>query len=215
MTETESPDQRTRQAIVRLLKTGMAATASSLAEACAVSPMAVRQHLYALRDQGLVTSEERRLPRGRPAKYWRLTEAADAFFPDGHQDLTLSLIGALKAVFGEAGMDQLLAARTTAQQAEYARSVRRDESLARRLTALAERRTEEGYMAHVESDGDGFLLIENHCPICSAARACSGLCRSELELFRRVLGPDVTVERTSHILSGAQRCAYRIAPRDD
>jgi predicted ArsR family transcriptional regulator len=40
-----------------------------------------------------------------------------------------------------------------------------------------------------------------------------GLCRSELAIFRAVLGADVTVERTDHILAGARRCAYRIGMR--
>jgi predicted ArsR family transcriptional regulator len=54
------------------------------------------------------------------------------------------------------------------------------------------------------------LLVENHCPICAAARACQNFCRSELDVFRRVLGPDVQVERVEHQLAGARRCAYRI-----
>jgi predicted ArsR family transcriptional regulator len=77
---------------------------------------------------------------------------------------------------------------------------------------LAEIRAREGYMAGWQKDGKGFLLLENHCPICAAARACQGFCRSELDLFRHVLGPDVAVERVEHILLGARRCAYRIAP---
>jgi predicted ArsR family transcriptional regulator len=55
--------------------------------------------------------------------------------------------------------------------------------------------------------------VEHHCPIADAARACSGFCSSELELFRAVLGDDVVVERTQHLLAGDQRCAYRIRPR--
>ena len=57
-----------------------------------------------------------------------------------------------------------------------------------------------------------FLLVENHCPICAAARACQGFCRSELEIFHRVLGPGCAVERLEHILAGSRRCAYRIIP---
>lgn len=74
-------------------------------------------------------------------------------------------------------------------------------------------RSAEGYMAETRRDGDDFLFIENHCPICAAAQACMGFCRSELELFRQVLGEDVRVEREEHILLGARRCAYRISPR--
>ena len=85
--------------------------------------------------------------------------------------------------------------------------------LGERVRALAALRHEEGYMAEARGDGDGgFLLIENHCPICAAATACQGFCRSELEVFRAALGPDVRVERSEHLLAGARRCAYRIAP---
>jgi hypothetical protein len=63
-------------------------------------------------------------------------------------------------------------------------------------------------------DADGsYLLVENHCPICAAATACQGFCRSELQIFQEVLGDDVQVARTEHVLSGARRCAYRIAAR--
>ena len=75
-------------------------------------------------------------------------------------------------------------------------------------------RREEGYMAEWTRAEDGaLLLVENHCPICAAARTCQGLCRDELSLFREILGDDVEVERTEHLLSGARRCAYRVAPR--
>jgi predicted ArsR family transcriptional regulator len=60
--------------------------------------------------------------------------------------------------------------------------------------------------------GGGFSLVENHCPICAAARACVGLCDGELRLFQEVLGPRVRIAREEHILAGARRCRYRIEP---
>jgi predicted ArsR family transcriptional regulator len=75
-------------------------------------------------------------------------------------------------------------------------------------------------MADVKRHGpSAFLFIENHCPICAAATACQGFCATELDLFRAVLGPDVAVERSEHIVSGGRRCAYLVtetgpAPRD-
>jgi predicted ArsR family transcriptional regulator len=84
-----------------------------------------------------------------------------------------------------------------------------------RAASLAVLREAEGYMAEVQQEPDGsLLLVENHCPICSAARACQNFCRSELAVFQRVLGPDLRVERVEHQLAGARRCAYRIAPVD-
>lgn len=67
-------------------------------------------------------------------------------------------------------------------------------------------------MAEVQPQADGsFVLLERHCPICVAATACTGLCRNELEVFQEVLGPEVRIERTEHIVAGASRCAYRVS----
>ena len=205
---------RRRRAILDLLKQEGPQDAQSLAASLGVSAMAVRQHLYDLQAQSLVTYSEAARPVGRPAKLWTLTPAADAFFPDGHAELTTSLLGAMHEAFGAAGMEHLLAVRARDQAAAYGERVDLSEDLPFRLAALAEIRSEEGYMADVQPQDDGsYLLIENHCPICEAAARCSGLCAAELDVFRRVLGEDVAIERTDHILAGARRCAYRVRPK--
>jgi predicted ArsR family transcriptional regulator len=66
-------------------------------------------------------------------------------------------------------------------------------------------------MAEFAADPDGsFLLIENHCPICAAAKACQGFCRSELELFQTAFGAGTSVTRQEHLLSDGRRCVYRV-----
>ncbi|MGZ8291117.1 MAG: helix-turn-helix transcriptional regulator, partial [Telluria sp.] len=85
--------------------------------------------------------------------------------------------------------------------------------LAGQVAALAHARDAEGYMADTEVRPDGsVLLVENHCPICAAATECQSFCRSELEIFQRVLGDGCSVERSEHLLSGARRCVYVIKP---
>ena len=208
---TTSANPSTRQRIRAQLKADGPADAETLAAHLGITAMAVRQHLYAMADEKLVTFDEVARPKGRPAKVWRLTEAADAYFPDGHAELATGLIESMKTVFGAAGMDKLLAIRADEQAAAYGTRVARYKSLKRRCQELAAIRAEEGYMATVEDDGaGGLLLIENHCPVCAAARSCTGLCAMELYVFRRVLGAEATVERTDHIIAGARRCAYRI-----
>ena len=207
-----SPDKtRTREAILDLLKRQGAQDAGQLSQPLGISAMAVRQHLYALQAEGLVGYEEAPRPLGRPAKLWRLTPAADRFFPDGYAELTLGLVEDMKTAFGPAGLEKILEQRSRTQTGAYRARIGKAASLSKRLAALAEIRTEEGYMAEVEKVGPGsYLLVENHCPICRVAAACTGLCAAELAVFRAVLGPDVSVERTDHILAGARRCAYRV-----
>ena len=205
-------DLRAEEGVLYQLKTRGPQAAAQIARRLRVTPMAVRQHLYRLRVAGLVDFSDERRKVGRPARVWRLTGDAASRFPDTHGDLTVEIIAAVRAAFGESGMDKLLAQRTRLQKDEYRARLRpAGTSIAKRAQALAEIRREQGYMAECTRMPDGsMLLIENHCPICAAAATCQGLCREELSLFRDLLGDKARVERTDHILVGARRCAYRI-----
>lgn len=203
---------KTRRAIVKLLKTEGALDSSRLARHLRLTPMAVRQHLYALQREKLVTAEERPVPLGRPAKHWQLTPEANRLFPDAYAELTLALVGAVEKAFGPAGTQRVLESRCALQQTAYRARIPAAASLDEKLRELARIRTEEGYMAEVTRDGDGFLFVERHCPICAAASACQGFCATELDLFRAVLGGGARVERTEHIIAGDRRCVYRVTP---
>jgi len=201
-----------RAAVRELLKREGPISADSAAAKLGITAMAVRQHLYALEAEGEAAHVAEARPRGRPVKLWRLTEAADSHFADSHSSLATDLIVQMKKAFGEEGVDRLLKLRNAELEKTYRAKTDQAPSLRAKLEALARIRSAEGYMAEVRRDpetGD-WLLVENHCPICSAARLCTGLCREELALFNRVLGKNVRVERVSHILAGAGRCAYRV-----
>ena len=208
-------ERKTRRAIVKLLKTEGPLGSAQLAERLGLTAMAVRLHLYALQEGGMVAAEDRPVPVGRPAKYWRLTREADRHFPEAYAELSVALIDAMQETFGAEGMNRVLVSRCARQREEYSKRIRSADPLEKRLKDLAQVRTDEGYMAEVRKDeeGGGFLLVENHCPICAAANACQGFCSTELDLFRSVLGPGVEVERVEHIVSGDQRCAYRVQPK--
>ena len=128
---------------------------------------------------------------------WQLTDEADRFFPNGHADLVVNFMQALSQTFGSEGFDKFLQALAKRKIKEYRSALPKGASLADRVKALAKLRTNEGYMAEVRAQEDGSLtLIENHCPICAAATECQKFCRSELEIFQQVLGPNATVERS-------------------
>jgi len=186
---------------------------SILARALGITEVGARQHLAKLHGEGLVAFDDRAGEVGRPKRMWRLTAKGHARFPDTHGDLTVSLIEGIRSVFGQAGLDRLIEARQEAGVATYRQALEPHPDLGDRVGVLARLRTVEGYMAEFETQGDGsFLLIENHCPICAAAKTCQGFCRSELELFRAAFGAAIAVTRQEHLLSEGRRCVYRIAP---
>lgn len=228
MAEKSTKTIKTRQAILELLKRQGPQSAQAMARALTITPMAVRQHLYDLFDQKLVTQEtesantkgeaesciDKRPSAGRPVKRWRLTEQADSLFPDRHADLAVELIASIRSTFGADAMDRLIAGRSEQQIRHYRAALDGLEDLGKKLTALARTRSDEGYMAEVLTEQDGgYLFVENHCPICAAAKSCTGICAAELEVFQTALGPDVSLERTEHLLTGARRCAYRVVSK--
>jgi len=199
---------RTSDRLLILLKTRGGLTTKALAAALDISVPAVRQHLRGLGT--LVAMEERRAGVGRPPQVWRLTEAAQSRFPDTHGELTVRLIESIEGVLGSAALDRVIDDRFAQMLQSYRQRLDGVSSVGGKLRRLAAIRTEEGYMAEVQRHDDGWLLIENHCPICAAATRCQGFCRNELALFRSVLGDDVSVERVEHLLDSADRCVYAV-----
>ena len=208
---TELTDAKRR--IVDRLKRVEHATAPELAEVFELTDTAVRQHLDALEIAGLVERTRGAAPgRGRPPVWWRLAPDATGLFPDRHGDLTVELIRSIREALGDEALDRIVATRSRHQLDSYRGQLPGTGSpVSVRVRRLAELRTDEGYLAEVVPDGDDFVLIEHHCPICDAARTCQGLCSSELELFQAALGDDVSVRREQHLLGGDSRCAYRIS----
>ncbi|HEY9662346.1 MAG TPA: HTH domain-containing protein [Allocoleopsis sp.] len=219
--------QGVKDQILWLLKMQGAQTATSLAEQLQVSPMAIRQHLQSLKAAQWVTYQEERRPLGRPVKLWQLTARSTPRFPDSHADLLADVLRSIESVFGTAGIDQLMNDRSQRQIQSYRAKIAelvgsefggstnwQQQNWQQQVQAIASLRTQEGYMAEViEQPDHALLLVENHCPICTAAQTCQKFCTTELEVFRSLLGSTVAVERVEHLLQGDRRCAYRITQR--
>ncbi len=205
----QSPANR----ILILIKTDGPQLAAAIGDALGISGEAARQQLSKMAEEGLVEPVTIAASgRGRPRQLWHLTVSGNRRFPDGHAELTANLLGTLVEQLGPAALDTVISAREAETLKRYRQELGPAHDLTARVEALAGIRTREGYMADCWRQADGsFMLVENHCPICAAATACAGFCRSELETFRAVLGADI--ERSEHILAGARRCAYRITPR--
>ena len=206
-----------RRRVLLLLKMNGAQTAAQLAKELEVTAVAIRQHLVALQEEGVVAfaaAEPEPGRVGRPAHLWRLTKKACERFPDAHAGLAVEVLLAVEDAFGKKGLNRLAAERTRKQIASYrARMPRRRSTMAQRVAALTKIRCADGFLAEWKRNSDGTAtLIENHCCIERAAQTCPALCDGELDLFESVLGNDVLVQRVEHLLQGDRRCAYRIEP---
>ncbi len=229
----------TREIILTELKRRGRLRSSELAEELKVTPMAIFQHFQQLEEEGAVSCISIAKGRGRPVKYWELTEKSDIYFPDSHRDLSLDLINSIRESLGETALDTLIDHRAIKQEHTYQTAIANGNDLKAKLERLAQQRSHEGYMAEVlpvkvstslttntskvesatettkkndQTSDNSFILAENHCPICDAAKVCSRLCSKELDIFQSLFKEIATVERTEHKLAGARRCAYKVTP---
>ncbi len=199
-----------RDRFLFLLKTGGPNTTAALARKLKITGEAARQQLVRLEKQGLAAATPEIRGRGRPRRLWALTAQANRCFPNSHPELTAQLIQTIRNVLGERALERVIQARGEELVRTYTFALRDAPEFPERMERLVSLRNAEGYMAEWRKEKDGYRLIEHHCPICAAAGVCLKLCRSELELFSKVLGPCVSVQREEEIVNGSRRCVYRI-----
>ena len=115
---------------------------------------------------------------------------------------------------GPAAVDAVFDRRCEKLTVEYDKTLDNCESLEERVAGLTRIRDEAGYLAEYEHDDrDGFVLTENNCAVHSVAERYPAVCAMELDLLRRVMGPDVDVTRIAHTMAGDAVCSYRISKR--
>lgn len=203
-----------RAILVHLRRSGPSAP-DAIAAAIGASRSGVAQQLRALDTAGLVTRTAVRHGVGRPRHLYDVTADAQDLFPSDYDGLATGLLAAILEVGGEALVDDVFAARR--RQAEAGLRERlldrlpADASLGDRVRELARIQDELGYISEARLEGGEIRLLEHNCAVLEVALDMPAACRSELDLFRDVLGVDVVRER--HIAAGDRCCEYRVDGR--
>ena len=211
------PHPKTQQILLQRLKTRGPQSVKILSKQLEMTTMGVRQHLNELAAKGLVTTTaENHQTRGRPAHYWQLTDAGHRQFPDAHAEACVTLITRVRDQFGDKALQEIIHDNQDDDLNRYQKALEQTKSdLPSQLSKLAELRSEEGFMAEVRLIPNGWLLIQNHCPVYNAAQSSRHYCHSELLLFSTLLAGRAIVERTDYLLDGSRRCAYMVAAITD
>jgi len=207
-----------RRELVLALRTAGPSSPDQLAVLLGASRTGVLQQLRVLETDGLVSRRTERHGVGRPRHLYDVTASAQQLFPSNYDGLAAGLIAAIDSIGGRELVDRVFSTRRT-QTAERIRR-RLDEAVGDqapfldRVRELAVIQDEQGYLCGAELSADGTIrLLEHNCAIFHVANGDPAACAAELELFRDVLGADVT--RETHIASGDRCCTYRISARPD
>lgn len=205
-------DNRTRDAVARLVLERGPQSAATLAERLGVSPAAVRRHLDALVAEGLLAEGPARPTphrgRGRPARVYALTDAGRAAFPHAYDDLATTALRYLR----ERGGDSAVVAFAEHRAQGLADALRPDLDAAAppvtRAEALATSLSSHGYAATTESAAAGVQLCQHHCPVAHVAAEFPQLCEAETRAFAELLG--TYVQRLATIAHGDGVCTTHV-----
>lgn len=209
-----SSAQSVGEKLLILLKKHGPMQASEAGEHLGTTGEAARQQFTKLARDGMVEAHSECRGVGRPVQRWHLTALGNKRFPDCHAELTVKILTTIRRELGEDAIGKIITTRENETRRDYFDKLQGTETLEERIIRLVAIRTEEGYMAQWEKEPEGsWLIIENHCPICSAARMCQGFCRAELDLFQAVL--NANVERVEYLLTDSRRCVYRVIQQED
>jgi predicted ArsR family transcriptional regulator len=195
----------------RLLENGPS-TAVSVAQQLGLTPAAVRRHLDSLVSAGLAQVQQPRLVsirgRGRPAKYFALTDSGRDTFAQAYDDLAVSALRFLAEAGGPDAVAEFARRRTAELEERYRATVEAATTPAGRAQALATALAADGYAASVRSAPVGDQLCQHHCPIAHVATEFPQLCAAETEVFSRLLGRHV--QRLATIAHGDGVCTTNV-----
>ncbi|WP_442587932.1 helix-turn-helix transcriptional regulator [Pedobacter sp. AW31-3R] len=195
---------------VGMLKARGPQSLSDLARELMVTVEGARFQMLKLSKEGLVAAKATVTGRGRPQQLWSLTDLGHTRFPDTHAALTVRLMEVMKETLGEQAVAKVIEANGNKGTNRYLGELEGITDLESRISKFVSIRSKEGYMAQYIKEEDGFVLIENHCPICAAAQANREICQAEFKTLQGVFGDSVLITRVEFIIEGGRRCAYKL-----
>ncbi|TNY37499.1 transcriptional regulator [Thermomonospora catenispora] len=210
-------ERSTRARVARLILEHGPITASALGERVGLTPAAVRRHLDALLAEGMIevrrVRPQARRGRGRPAKWFAITDAGRSAFVHAYDDLATAALRFLAEKAGGAAVSEF-ARRQIADLERRYRPVVRAAPPHQRVRVLAEALSADGYAAAAVSAprAGGQQLCQHHCPVAHVAAEFPQLCEAETEAFSRLL--DTPVQRLATIAHGDGICTTHVSPRD-
>ncbi len=182
-------------------------TVAELSEIFQLTPAAIRKHLDVLEAADLVSSHEQ-APygptspalhgKGRPAKYFALTQTGRERFAPASNRVALSAIDFISEKLGSAGV------------AEFAEGIFQDlVSGVDNVDDVVERLHTAGYCPSVKEAPHGIQISMRNCPIVEFASQNRVFCDIEAKLLGDRMGANVV--QISTIASGADICTLHVA----
>ena len=203
-------EDKTRDLVARAILENGPQSAGELSLRLRLTPAGIRRHLDRLIEIGVLEPREPRQVatslrgRGRPSKVFVITDLGREKFEHSYDDLALSALRFLDTLTEPNLVEKFAESRANDIERRVAKATGGAPSRERKVAALAQFLSVEGYAAESKVTAAGIQLCQHHCPIAHVASEFPQLCEAETEAFSRVLGTHV--QRLATIAHGDGIC---------
>ncbi|MDZ5078348.1 helix-turn-helix transcriptional regulator [Nesterenkonia sp. HG001] len=212
-------DGTTRERVLQLVVEEGPISAAALGRRLDLTAAAVRRHLDAMAEQGIVEIKNvtsRRKGAGRPSRRYVISQRGQEALGDDYLSLTRRALDVLGDSVGEEAPRALAAAYFADHEERYREQLAGVEDLDERTEKLAELFNADGFAGFTRKVGrdnplmamQSTQLCQGHCPVREIAEAHPVFCEEETEMISRLL--EVDVRRLSTQASGAHVCTTHV-----
>lgn len=194
-----------RAELLVALKKAQPLSAHELGDQFGLTANALRRHLKALEDDGLVRYQREVRGVGAPVFAYSLTPAGEALFPRSYVSVLSAALDAIRAQTGDAAVEAVLESEWK-RLADEAAPVLEALPLEERVPLVAELLTAKGYMTVVDASLN--LRIHN-CAVREIVERFPEACAVEAKYVERLLG--VPMVRSAHRKDGCGHCEYGVS----
>lgn len=199
--------------VIEELKVSGGLPVSELSRRLGTSYMGMKDQCDRLVKMGYL--ERWRLPRqevGRPEIMYRLAPKAEAIFPQAGVSLSLDLLEAARALFGDTAPERLLLQYFGQLREQWRPKLSKAKSLVERATLLSALREKEGCFGRCKYDpAKGFRIEEYHHPLQAVFAVYPNAINLELRMMEELLASRVTRREIPGGRGGPARIDYEVA----
>jgi predicted ArsR family transcriptional regulator len=201
-----------RGKIVAALRGRGGASAYDLAREFGLSPNAIRQQFVLLERDGLVTGSSVRRGKTKPTVEYRLTPAAEKYFPQHYDRMLNAVLREVRATGGDAAVQAIFSALSR-RRIEQLNARLENQPIAERVDALTDLLRNSGVEAEAEQTERGFTIREHNCPYAETVGEHPEICGLIHSVIADVVAPRVI--QTDSLATGGTECRFEITTTSD
>ncbi len=196
----------------QLLKNKSGLTVDELSGQLGITRNAVRQHLAALENDGLITQGASRPSGGRPEQLYVLTDAGKELFPRHYSWFAQLIVESIKQESGTEALQERMSSMGSAVAQQLRQQYFGLENQQQKVEKLSEVMKQLGYNAkNVKVSGSEPVIEADNCIFHNLAIKNPEICRFDLALLSTFT--DSKIDHQECMANGSDVCRFKFTPK--